>query len=262
MSEAVFESNKKLPYLVGVGGDIYDKDIQSLAMVEMSEDTGDTATIYFDQRQIDGPDADIEIKGETDRLLLNSIVSDEHMKHSLLRNNTQTLKGIVNRKTNLENNRVYNHAMKRMLEEEIYITEKDITHVKESIHNKNRLIEIQKFYTDKSKHQLDILKTCVTISLIMFGITFVYKIGIISDSAFVIFIGLGLTVLVLYAISQVFDIFMRDNTRYDEYRFINSRYYLNKNKDIANELKSNIPAYEEENIISNKCYNIMKNNSP
>ena len=264
MSETRENYKDELPYLMGEDGVEYNDEINKLKLVELpksynaNDDFSKFISDYLSYREIS--DSGDNLDFSTDLAVINALNADEQLNNSVLNNNIQLLKTIANRKQNIEHNKKYNLSMDKMLKEEIDITTKDVKMIEDSLHDKTRSREVKNYYSDKKKHQSQIIKTLIYISFFMLGVSFVYKINLMSDSVFVAFIAISLVVLVVYAILAIYDIIIRDDIVYDEYSFISPPRYNGKNNTMYDN-DDDIPLYEQEDLISNKCYNIMKNNS-
>ena len=80
----------------------------------------------------------------------------------------------------------------------------------------------------------------------MFIIAILFKMGLIYDKLFSILIGIGFAILVIYFMKVSFDMLFRDDHNYDEYKFIHSDYYLNKNNDNLNQENNDIPLHMQK----------------
>lgn len=174
-----------------------------------------------------------------DKQLLQSTLNKKLLFHQMLEKNNQTLKMIHNRIKQLDNEKNYNNIVIQSLDindeaqglglGEIPTVNRDISMMELDIEQKERNLEVNKYYEKKLKHQLSIMKRLIFFLLILFLIGNIYKLGLINETTFVILIGAGLALIVLYAFYSVIDILMRDNINYDEYKFLlHSDYYLNK----------------------------------
>tara|TARA_Y100000992_G_C21255067_1_gene488065 strand:- start:917 stop:1693 length:777 start_codon:yes stop_codon:yes gene_type:complete len=253
----------EIPYLMNNGGEEYNIQIKNLELVELpvnQEATGGglskTMNQYMEYREIS--DSSDKLDFGTDIKIINTMNADEEMNRSLLSNNIQLLKSVSNRYKNLENNDKYNETMKELLEEDIDMISDDIKSVEDSINDKNRLVQIQTYYSNKKQHQRQMAFTLIKICLFMLIVCFIYKMNLMGDNVFIAFVTIGLVSFVVYTVMTMYDIMVRDDVIYDEYAYTPPPRYPGKHKDMK---ISDVPLYEQEDIISNKCYNIMKNNS-
>lgn len=256
---------EEIPYLMDNGGSEYNIQIKNIELVELpvnQEETDDglsnSMNEYMEYREIS--DYSDKLDFSTDIKIISTMNANEEMNKTLLSNNIQLLKSVSNRYKNLENNDKYNETMKEMLEEDIDIISEDIKSVQDSVNDKNRLVQIQTYYSNKKQHQRQMAFTLIKICLFMLVVCFIYKMNLMGDDVFVAFITIGLVVFVGYTIMTMYDIMVRDDVTYDEYAYTPPPRYPGKHRNVYME-KSDVPLYEQEDIISNKCYNIMKNNS-
>ena len=250
---------QELPYLMGDGDDNYNDDYKKLKLVELQENKlSKPINDYLSYREVSS--SKDKLNFSLDIPAMNALNADKELNETVSNSNIQLLKSISNRKRNLDNNKDYNSTMDKMIKEEIKIVSGDIETIEDDLHNKNRMVEVKTYYSNRRNHQLQITKQLVYIVFFMLGISFVYKLNLMSEGVFVSFITIGLVVFVLYAIKGVYDIMVRDDVTYDEYAHIRPPRYPGKNNTRFMQ-DSDIPLYEQEDIISNKCYNIMKNNS-
>jgi hypothetical protein len=200
-----------------------------------------------------------------DKSVIQNILNQKILAEQNLEKKNQILKMIYNRKKQLNNEKKYNNIVIQGLDisdesqgegvglGEIPNLEKDIITLNTDIEEKKRNLEVNKYYEKKMKHQLDILKRLVFFLLILFLIGYLYKIGIISENKFVVLIGLGIALIILYAFYSVIDILMRDNLNYDEYKFIIfSDYYLNKGEPLNTKNKK-MKFGIEYNLLPESC---------
>jgi hypothetical protein len=191
---------------------------------------------------------DINDPNVVDQSLFQATLSKNLLANELMEKNNQTLKMIYNRRKQLENEEKYNNIIIQSLDisdesagyglGEIPTINNDISMMEIDIEEKERNLQVNKYYEKKMKHQLSILKRLVFFLLILFLIGYIYKLGLINETTFVVLIGGGLALIVLYAFYSVIDILMRDNINYDEYKFLfHSDMYLNKGEKMNTENK-------------------------
>lgn len=182
---------------------------------------------------------EIDEPNTVDKQLFQSTLNKKILSQQMLEKNNQTMKMIYNRRKQLDNEEKYNNIVIQSLDisdesqglglGEIPTVNRDISMMEIDIEEKERNLEVNKYYEKKMKHQLSIMKRLIFFLLILFLIGYIYKLGLINETTFVVMIGAGLALIVLYAFYSVIDILMRDNINYDEYKFLlHSDYYLNK----------------------------------
>lgn len=182
---------------------------------------------------------EVDEQSTFDQSLLQSALNKKMLALQMLEKNNQTMKMIYNRRKQLDNEQKYNNIVIQSLDisdeaqglglGEIPTVNRDISMLEIDIEEKERNLEVNKYYEKKMKHQLSIMKRLIFFLLILFLIGYIYKLGLINETTFVVMIGSGLALIVLYALYSVIDILMRDNVNYDEYKFLfHSDTYLNK----------------------------------
>ena len=264
-----WDTIKNVPYLNLVNPSIdssYVDYIADLSNIDLSlSDSTDISSIYTHYKTIRTIDDSTFLNEDNELYNLDEAIIDSlrYNKEYLFNNNytkSQNMRAIINRIRNLENSQEYNDALQLMLKDDISNTNVDINDMKQNLHNKNRFLEIRNFYDKKMNDQINIFKFMIFVCCIMLFITFFYKNGFISDNIFVVLIGVGISVLVIYVIGKLIDIILRDSNVYDEYNYYTMpKYYINSDgSGIEFSSKNNdTPLYEQQDLISNKCYNIM-----
>lgn len=182
----------------------------------------------------------------------NEKLSKEELKNKL--NNAIKTENIYK---NLENNALYNVAIQNMVEEDIQLDSADIENVKQMLDNKRRSLEIRKYYDEKMKIQIGIVKTVIIIFLSLLAITMLYKMNILNTHLYIAFIGIGLACIVIFTVGRLIDILVRDNNKFDEYAYIRSHHYLNKGNTDKYKTLDDIPLHQQDDLISNKCLKVM-----
>tara|TARA_Y100000816_G_scaffold279786_1_gene252443 strand:+ start:194 stop:928 length:735 start_codon:yes stop_codon:yes gene_type:complete len=117
--------------------------------------------------------------------------------------------------------------------------------------NQKRMYEILNYNESKRNHLIIIFKVCVIILCILFIISLLFHLRILPETIFVILIGIGLAILVIYVGKASMDIAFRDNIFFNEYNFPKP----SSNSNESSEVKSNeIPLHHRKDKLSEKCY--------
>ena len=182
-----------------------------------------------------------------------SLVKNEKYIKDEYRNRLNHAIKVENLYKNFENIEKYNHVLHEMAEEDISLDTLKIKEIQNDLENKTRSLEIRKYYEDKMKTQISIIKTVIIICIILLAIGFLYKMNILNTNFYIVLIGIGLAFIVIFTIGKLFDILIRDNYNFDEYAFIRSHYYLNKGDGSIETADSDIPLHQQNDLISNKC---------
>jgi hypothetical protein len=206
------------------------------------------------------------------KAIVDSMKDNNNMIVQQSNNESQYLKSISNRLKNLENNKYNNQLINDIFngrtdtastininnQGELEIVNDQINVLTNKNIIKKKQVKIAEYYNKKRQHQIKVFKTACIILFIMFVIGILFKMGIIPDNLFAGFMGLGFAILVIYFGYVSIDMLFRDNENYDEYKFINSNYYLNKNSDGAYD---DIPSYLQKDLVSSQCLDSSLNNT-
>ena len=245
-----FDNFFGLPYLVKDNQANYEDDVEQLSVVDVDDDVIYASVANYITKR--GTVVDDSPLISLDNTAYDSLVSNERMYLSLIKNNDQLINALENRMTNLENNVKYNESIKQILTEDISLTNIDISALEQDLHYKSRLADIKQYYDKKMTHQVEIVKNLVFICLVLLIFSLAYKFGVLSDGLFASLIGIGLFIMVAYTVASTFDIFIRDDVDYDEYKYIRSHHYLNKGN--GGDIENDIPLHERKDLMPNKCY--------
>ena len=136
---------------------------------------------------------------------------------------------------------------------EIDTINKNINNLDRDISEKKKQLDVNTYYEKKFSHQIKILKNSVIIFLFILLASFIYKQGFISERVFLVLVALGLFIAIMYVIYAMFDIYLRDNQNYDQYKSpVHSSYYLNKGGSI-NKQNLNLPLHLQNDLIPEEC---------
>ena len=133
---------------------------------------------------------------------------------------------------------------------EIGITQDKIDDINEDINIKARHLEVNTYYEKKYLKQQRVLKNVVILLCIILAISFLFKAEILGEKVFIACIGIMIAFSVIYLSYEIYDIFMRDNHNFDEYKYYTrespSTGFSDEEKDkvdIPLELRAKIPGY-------------------
>lgn len=200
---------------------------------------------------------------ELNTAMIDSMRHNNNMLVQQSSNESQYLKSVSNRLKNLENNKYNNQLINDVFngrtdatntvninnQGELEIANEQIDILKNKNAVKHKQVKVAEYYNKKRQHQIQVFQTACIILFIMFIIGVLFKMGIIPEKLFAGFMGLGFAILVIYFGYVSIDMVFRDNENYDEYKFIHSDYYLNKNDDDNDD----IPSYLQKDLVSSEC---------
>ena len=104
--------------------------------------------------------------------------------------------------------------------------------------NQKRMYEILNYNESKRNHLIIIFKVCIIILCILFIISLLFHLRILPETIFVILIGIGLSILVIYVGKTSMDIAFRDNILFNEYNFPKPSTNSDKSSDKSSEVNS------------------------
>lgn len=247
----------EIPYLNG-GQDVaseYVVDVDTLKQHVQNDnmylDSGniqDSLKKYYE----DGHHDTLDLDGLED-YIANAFVENENLSKDELKNKMNYAIKTENLHKNIENSKLYNSALQKMVIEDISLDKIGIEKVKNDLHNKTRSLEIRQYYDGKMGLQTRIIKTWIIMCLILLALTFIYKLNLLSTNIYISLMGLGLACIFIYAIGSIIDILVRDNVKFDEYAYMRSHHYLNKRQGDAYKTVDGVPLHQQEDLISNKC---------
>ena len=100
------------------------------------------------------------------------------------------------------------------------------------------MYEILNYNESKRNHLIIIFKVCIIILCILFIISLLFHLRILPETIFVILIGIGLSILVIYVGKTSMDIAFRDNILFNEYNFPKPSTNSDKSSDKSSEVNS------------------------
>ena len=206
---------------------------------------------------------------DLDSAMVNTIKNNKNMIIQKSKNELEYLKSVSNRLKNVQNNKYNNQLIKDIFYEnqdspdlnlktngELEITEDQIKILKNNNEIKTKQVKIAEYYNKKRQYQIKVFQNACSILFIMFVIGLLFKMRIIHENLFAGFMGLGFAILVIYFGYVSIDMIFRDNENFDEYTFIHSSYYLNKNEDGDYD---DIPSYMQKDLVSAECLDMSLN---
>ena len=160
-------------------------------------------------------------------------------------NQNEYVKSIENRFKNLENNKINNELITRILKEETDIVEKEIDNLDDMKQEKTKMLKIQEYSRKRRNHQIFLLRGCSIILLVLFGIAILYRMNILGDTVFVSLIGTGLAIMVIFIGIVAVDMMFRDDHVYDEYKHTSLPSHLYLNRSNTSYRDSSIPLHQQ-----------------
>lgn len=160
-------------------------------------------------------------------------------------NQNEYVKSIENRFKNLENNKINNELITRILKEETDIVEKEIDNLDDMKQEKTKMLKIQEYSRKRRNHQIFLLRVCSIILLVLFGIAILYRMNILGDTVFVSLIGTGLAIMVIFIGIVAVDMMFRDDHVYDEYKHTSLPSHLYLNRSNTSYKDSSIPLHQQ-----------------
>lgn len=160
-------------------------------------------------------------------------------------NQNEYVKSIENRFKNLENNKINNELITRILKEETDIVEKEIDNLDDMKQEKTKMLKIQEYSRKRRNHQIFLLRVCSIILLVLFGIAILYRMNVLGDTVFVSLIGSGLAIMVIFIGIVTMDMMFRDDHVYDEYKHTSLPSHLYLNRSNTSYRDSSIPLHQQ-----------------
>lgn len=250
-----------VPYLDGAINTSYQQDLNDILNNDIS-----ASNIYSNTRNLNNvfhsylnnrTSDDIGNKS-LDNQLLTAYKSNNEMIKQLTQHKIEKYKQLKNIETHLDNTPGNNELITQILNGnsdqniigEIEVTQNKIDDINNEISIKKRHLEINNYYEKKYSKQQSVLKNVVILLCIILGISFIFKSGLIGEKIFVSLIGILLAFSVIYICYEVYDIFMRDNHKFDEYTYYTRNspsVGISENKkdkvDVPLELRADIPKF-------------------
>jgi len=118
--------------------------------------------------------------------------------------------------------------------------------VERDLNHKKKEQDIQDYYNKQYQQQIFLLKLVIFFSVIALGGCLLFNLGLISVHLLTFYLGFVLSVAFMFIFYYLWDFFLRDNTRFDEYDFATylppKVSYLDKQKNMGGlgDLRDNI----------------------
>jgi membrane-associated HD superfamily phosphohydrolase len=252
-----YNNLKEIPYLNRGGADpaSYVSDLNSLKE-QIGENYLNSVDVQSKLNSYFKDDLHVDELDNLEKNIANAFVENENLSREELKNKLIYAIKTDNLHKNIENNTLYNAALQSMVNEDISLDSIDIENMKQSLHNKTRSLEIRQYYDQKMKSQIVIIKIVIVVFLTLLVITLFYKMNILNTHIYIALIGIGLACIVIFTTGRLFDIFMRDNKKFDEYAFIRSHHYLNKGDEHYKKMDG-LSSHQETDLISDKCLQVL-----
>lgn len=251
-----------VPYLDGADNTKYSADINSILNNDIS-----SSSVYSNVKNLNiAFNGYLSNRGNSgnqnklDQQLLAAYKSNNEMIKQLTQAKIEKYKKLNNIQKHIEDNTPGNNELvTKILEGDlglespgvIEITTNKIEKLNNEINEKERNLEINTYYEKKYAKQYKVIINVVILLSVILAISFIFKIGIFGEKIFISIIGLLLAFSVIYISYEVYDIFMRDNHEFDEYKYytnlpsvgINDKKGIKYKVDIPLELKPDIPGF-------------------
>lgn len=249
-----------VPYLDGANDASYIQDIQNILNNDISSSSvysnvknlNDAFNEYLSNRSSVGN------QNQLDQQLLTAYKSNNEMIKQLTQSKIEKYKKLNNIQKHIDNTAGNNELVTKILEGDIEldspgaieITTSKLEKLNDDINEKKRNLEINTYYEKKYAKQYIVIRNVVILLSVILAISFFFKIGIFGEKIFVSIIGLLLAFSVIYICYEVYDIFMRDNHNFDEYKYytrpsigLSNKETQDGKADIPLELRSDIPGF-------------------
>ena len=118
---------------------------------------------------------------ELEKYVANSFVENEKLSQSEFKNKLNYAIKTENLHKNIENNKLYNPALQKMVDEDISLDTIDIENITQSLHNKTRNLEIQRYYEAKNQQQIGVLKIAVILFIVLLYMFFLFLVSFIAQ---------------------------------------------------------------------------------
>ena len=248
-----------VPYLDGAVNTEYSEDIENILNNDISSSSvysnvknlNDAFDEYLSNR------SSIGNQNQLDQQLLTAYKSNNEMIKQLTQAKIEKYKKLNNIQTHIDENTPGNNKLvTKILEGDvtlkspgaIEITTNKIEKLNNEINEKERNLEINTYYEKKYAKQYKVIINVVILLSVILAISFFFKVGLLGEKIFISIIGLLLAFSVIYISYEVYDIFMRDNHDFDEYKYYTNlpSVGLNGEKDkveLPLELRPDIPGF-------------------
>lgn len=248
--DADFNKNyiSNIPYLDGAIYTSYTADISSIINNDISGSniynnvSGLNNAFYDYLEQRDGGSAGIGNSNSLDQQLLLAYKSNNEMIKQLTQHKIEKYKQIKNLETHINNSSGNNTLLTIILDGsgndyvgDISNVENKIKDLKQEVNDRERNLEINTYYEKKYLKQYQVIRNIVFLLALVLGVSFLFKSGFFGEKIFVSIIGLLLAFSIIYISYEVYDIFMRDNHNFDEYK-----YYTRPNVGLSDDNKNNV----------------------
>ena len=150
-----------------------------------------------------------------------------HLKFALKSNNKTIIDNVKylqnslndenNRILDYENNEKYIKYLIDILENEQTIIDDEYDRLKDDLEFKKRNLQINVYYEKKYKKQTELIKNIIIIASVLLVVTFIFKLGVISERVFISIAGITFAIIAIYFGYSIIDIYLRDNMVFDEY---------------------------------------------
>ena len=197
--------------------------------------------------KIDETNSNTGINDKDKEEIKSQLIAALKSNHNSIKHNVLDFEKTVfdenNKGIDYENNEKYINYLLEIVDSEKDYVNDEYNRIRKELELKKRQIEINKYYELKYKRQIQIIKGIIFLCSIMIIITFIFKMNLFSERIFSIIIGTWFAVLVIYLAHSFYDIYVRDNIRFDEYDYSYISSAENKNVDETTlHLEDDIPS--------------------
>lgn len=175
-------------------------------------------------------------------LKTNNGILGENIKNTGDMLNTQEL----NLK-NLETNEAYIGYLKKIVENRQKESDVEYDTLKRDLDTKKRIKEMNTYYEKKYKRQMEVARNVSYLAITIVIIVIIQNNIPMGEFMFAVIIGILIAVLIIYLIYSIFDIYLRNNMRFDEYDFWT---YDKKDKNVIKPSYNNLHLKNDEK----KCW--------
>ena len=189
-------------------------------------------------------------KSKDDKLQsLNDLNDVYQAKQKMFTELDTRVKYLQDRFSDTYTNNVNQKANLNIVNTEIEKTKQKNNYYNDEINNKVRNMQINTFYQKKYSSEIGLLKFIIYICIIIIGLSFANKRGLLSDNIFGSITGIIIGLSIIRFIYLIWDIFIRDKNDFDEidYSMINNE--ISSTKENENAIDS-----DDEND-NNNCNN-------
>lgn len=201
--------------------DILSYDLSSTSLIDNTRNLNSTFNDYLIARNnINESD-----KSLLDIQILMAYESNMKFAKDMLGKRSDRHKMLDNLKKSIDNNKKYNYVLENIIDssgtanDEVTFVESNTEYIEDELKSKKRNLEINQYYEKKYKKQNKVMKNIVIICIFVLFVSILFKSKIMGESIFIFCIAVLMVIATFYIMYEIFDIFMRDNFNFDEYKY-------------------------------------------